>query len=60
MSQLNLPHFEPTTKKWRTEKSKKTDILRSIGKQSGKCVKSVLGKKRKAIQREGFAKKGRF
>jgi len=62
VSQLNLPHFEPTTKKWRTEKlkSKKTDILRSIGKQSGKSVKSVLEKKRKAIQREGFAKKGRF
>jgi len=42
------------------KKVKKTDILRSIGKQSGKCVKSVLEKKRKAIQREGFAKKGRF
>jgi len=42
------------------KKSKKTDILRSIGKQSGKCVKSVLEKKRKAIQREGFAKKEGF
>jgi len=42
------------------EKVKKTDMLRSIGKQSGKCVKSVLEKKRKAIQREGFAEKGGF
>jgi len=29
-------------------KSKKTDMLRSIGKQSRKSVKSVLKKKRKA------------
>jgi len=25
---------EPTTKKWKTKKVKKTDMLRSIGKQS--------------------------
>jgi len=30
-------------------KSKKTDMLRSIGKQCGESVKSVLGKKRKAV-----------
>ena len=36
--------MEPTTKKWKREKleSKKTDMLRSIGKQSGESVESVL------------------
>jgi len=29
-------------------KSKKTDVLRSIGKQSGESVESVVEKKRKA------------
>ena len=35
---------EPKTKKWKTEKlkSKKTEMLRSIGKQSGASVESVL------------------
>ena len=35
---------EPTTKKWKTEKlkSKKADMLRSIGKQSGESVESLL------------------
>ena len=35
-------HTEPTTKKWKTEKlkSKKTDMLRSIGKQFGESVES--------------------
>ena len=39
--------MEPTTKKWQTEKikSKKTDMLRSIGKQSGKSVESARKKK---------------
>ena len=48
MSQLNLPQ-EPTTEKWKTEKlkRKKTDMLRSIGKQSGESVESVLKKKKK-------------
>jgi len=43
-------HTEPTTEKWKTEKlkSKKTDMLTSIGKQSGESVESVLEKKRKA------------
>jgi len=43
--------MESTTKKWKTEKnkkSKKTDMVRSIGKQSGESVESVLKKKRKA------------
>ena len=41
---------EPTSNKWKTEKRKsiKTDMLRSIGKQSGESVESVLKKKRKA------------
>jgi len=40
---------EPRTKKWKTEKleSRKTDMLRSIGKQSGESVESVLKKKGK-------------
>jgi len=39
--------MEPTNKKWKTEKvkSKQTDMLRSIGKQPGESVKSVLKKK---------------
>jgi len=47
MSQLNLP----TTKKWKTEKKLKklkTDMLRSVNKQSVDSVQSVLKKKRKA------------
>jgi len=37
-------------------KSKKTDMLKSIGQQSGEFVESVRKKKRKA-QWEGFAEK---
>ena len=36
-------HAKPTTKKWKTEKVKK-DMLRSIRKQSGESVESVLKK----------------
>ena len=53
---------EPTTKKWKTEKklkSNKTDMLRSIGKQSGESVESVLEKKRKATVGR-ICSKGRF
>jgi len=53
---------EPTTKKWKTEKklkSNKTDMLRSIGKQSGESVESVLEKKRKAAVGR-ICSKGRF
>jgi len=39
---------EPETKKRKREKVKKTDMLKSIDKQSGESVKSVLKKKRKA------------
>jgi len=41
--------MELTTKKWKNrnrKKSKKTDILRSIGKQSRQSVESVLEKKK--------------
>jgi len=42
---------EPTTRKWKTKKkikTKKTDMLRSIGKQSRESVESVWKKERKA------------
>jgi len=42
MSQLNLLHGT-YTKKWKTEKVK-TDMLRSIGKQSRESMESVLKK----------------
>jgi len=49
-SQLHLPHG---TKKIKSGKQKnwkvKTDMLRSIGKQSGESVESVRRKTRKAI-----------
>jgi len=52
---------ESTTKKWRTEKLKteRTDMLRSIGKQSGESVESVRKKKRKATVGR-ICRKGRF
>jgi len=40
-------------------KNKKTDMLRSIGKQSVESVESVL-KKKKRLRWEGFAEKGGF
>ena len=44
---------EPTTKKWKTEKSKKNGYAqkKANGKQSGESVESVLKKKRKATVR---------
>jgi len=50
MSQLNVPHGINNQKveNGKTKKSKKTDMVRSIGKQSGESVESVLKKKRKA------------
>jgi len=43
--------------KRKTKKYEKTDMLRSISKQSGKSVESILKTKRKAtpLQWEGFA-----
>jgi len=48
-------------KKWKTEKNRKvkTDMLRSIGKQSGESVESVLKKKRKTTVGR-ICRKGRF
>jgi len=42
-----------------TKKIKKTDMLRSIGKQSGESVESVLKKKWKAAVGK-ICRKGRF
>jgi len=50
--------MEPTAKKWRTEKLK-MDMLRSIGKQSGKSMQSDQKKKRKAMLGR-ICRKGRF
>ena len=47
---------EPTTKKWKTEKLK-TDMLRSIGKQSRESVESVLKKKREGYGGKDFQKR---
>ena len=54
-------HTEPTTKSGKTEKVKikKMDMLRSIDKQSGESVESVLKKKRKAMVGR-ICRKGRF
>jgi len=43
--------MESTTKKWKNRKTKKVKYgyTQKIGKQSGKCVKSVRKKKRKAM-----------
>jgi len=50
---------EPTTKKWKNRKteSKKMDMLRSIGKQSGESVESVPKKKRKAYCEKDLQKR---
>jgi len=51
--------MEPTSKKLKNRKSKKTDMLRSIGKQSGESIESVLKKKWKATVGR-ICRKGRF
>jgi len=54
--------MEPTTKKVekrKNKKVKKTDMLRSIGKQSEESTESVLKKKRKAMVGR-ICRKGRF
>jgi len=60
ISQLNLQHGINNLK-WKTEtlKSKKTDMLRSIGKQFGGSIHSVVKKKRKAAMGR-ICRKGRF
>ena len=47
MSKINLQRGKLTVEN-RKSREKKTDMLRSIGKQSGEFVESVLKKKRKA------------
>jgi len=47
-----ISRTEPTTKSGKTEKQKKTDMIRSIGKQCGECVESVLKEKRKATVKD--------
>jgi len=53
--------MEMTTKRWKTEKvkCKKTDMLRSIGKQSRESAESVQKKNRKATLGR-ICRKGRF
>ena len=50
MSQINLQHGTTTVENRKTTKEKdyrvKTDMLRSIGKQSGESVESARKKKR--------------
>ena len=59
-SQLNLPHGTKFEKVKREKQKKyKTDMLRSIGKQSEESVESVLKKKREVTvgiicRKEGF------
>jgi len=61
MSQLNLPHVTNKLKIGKKKKKlkSKTDMLKSIGKQSGESVESVLGKTRKATVRR-ICRKERF
>ena len=58
ISRLNLPHG--TKLKMRDKeklKSKKTDMLRSIGKQSGESAESVLKKEKESYGRKDLQKK---
>jgi len=58
MSRLNLPHGTNTKKQKREKlKSKKMDVLRSINKQSGESVESVLKKKWKGCGGKGLQKR---
>ena len=49
---------EQTTKRSETKSKKKTDMLKSIGKQSGECIESSGRKER--LRWEGFAEKEGF
>ena len=58
ISRLNLPHG--TKLKMRDKeklKTKKTDMLRSIGKQSGESAESVLKKEKESYGRKDLQKK---
>ena len=59
ISRLNLGHGTKLKKRNREQLKSKTDMLRSIGKQSEESMESVLKKKRKATvgrssKKEGF------
>jgi len=53
ISQLSVLLGRPELKKWGIKKKLKieTDMLRSVGKQSGESVESVLRKKKAAVGR---------
>jgi len=57
MSQINLQHGTTTVENRKTKV--KTDMLRSIGKQSGESAESVQEKKGR-LRWEGFAEKESF
>ena len=62
ISQLNLPHGTDNQKSVKTEKklkSKKTDMLRSNSKQSGKSIVKPEGEKGKAAEGR-ICRKGRI
>jgi len=61
MSQLDLPHGtdKKVGKKTEKLKRKKRAMLRSINRQSGECVDSVLKKKREAMVGM-ICRKGKF
>jgi len=46
MSRINLQHGKTTDREEQEDKRIKTDMLRSIGKQSGESVESVQEKKK--------------
>jgi len=63
MSHINLQHETTTVENRKTTKYKdyrvKTDMLRSIGKQSGESV-SQSGRRKGRLRWEGFAEKESF
>jgi len=58
MSKINLQHGKLTVEN-RKSKEKKTDVLRSIGKQSGESV-SQSRRRNGRLRWEGFAEKEGF
>jgi len=58
MSKINLQHGKLTAEN-RKSKEKKTDVLRSIGKQSGESV-SQSRRRNGRLRWEGFAEKEGF
>jgi len=59
MSHINLQHRTTTNSGEQEDYKVKTDMLRSIGKQSGESVESVR-KKKSWLRWEGFAEKESF